>query len=318
MQKPTIPDVNDAVGQPGEILGMGDDEHGALLPDLAKETQAPSGRALRGERVERDSVGGAAPERRGRPAEAAGRRRLSHKTEARADLIHAALKEVPDITLPELKARLARQGAEVSVTTLWRFCRRHELTRKKKTAHAVEQDRSDILKRREAWFEGQLDLDPRRLVFIDETWASTNMARRYGRAPRGQRLRLGVPHGHWKTTTFVAGLRASGLVALFVLDGRMKTVEPALAAEIEGRLSRAAEAGWPAKPLSVAQASCRAGVRADKTGQRLPAVPLTRHRSGSSRVGHGLHSSQPPQARKSRSVTPPNVPAPDSYPVSQP
>jgi transposase len=56
-------------------------------------------------------------------------------------------------------------------------------------------------------------------VFIDETWASTNMARRYGRALRGQRLRVGVPHGHWKTTTFVAGLRASGLVAPFVLDG---------------------------------------------------------------------------------------------------
>ena len=45
------------------------------------------------------------------------------------------------------------------------------------------------------------------------------MARRYGRAPRGQRLRVGVPHGHWKTTTFVAGLRAGGLVAPFVLDG---------------------------------------------------------------------------------------------------
>ena len=74
------------------------------------------------------------------------------------------------------------------------------------------------MKRREAWFEDQLDLDPTRLVFIDETWASTNMARRYGRALRGQRLRVGVPHGHWKTTTFVAGLRASGLVAPFVLD----------------------------------------------------------------------------------------------------
>ena len=45
------------------------------------------------------------------------------------------------------------------------------------------------------------------------------MARRYGRAPRGERLRVGVPHGHWKTTTFVAGLRATGLIAPFVLDG---------------------------------------------------------------------------------------------------
>ena len=91
--------------------------------------------------------------------------------------------------------------------------------REKKTAHAAEQQRPDVLTRREAWFEGQLDLDPARLVFIDETWASTNMARARGRAPRGQRLRAAVPHGHWKTTTFVAGLRQDGIVAPFVLDG---------------------------------------------------------------------------------------------------
>jgi transposase len=56
-------------------------------------------------------------------------------------------------------------------------------------------------------------------VFIDETWASTNMARTHGRAPRGQRLRAAIPHGHWKTTTVVAGLRQDGIVAPFVLDG---------------------------------------------------------------------------------------------------
>ena len=49
-------------------------------------------------------------------------------------------------------------------------------------------------------------------------WASTNMARRYGWAPRGQRLRVGIPHGHWKTTTFVAGLTLRGMIAPFVLD----------------------------------------------------------------------------------------------------
>ncbi len=76
-----------------------------------------------------------------------------------------------------------------------------------------------MLKQREAWFEGQLDLDPDRLVFIDETWASTAMARTRGRAPRGQRLRAAIPHGHWKTTTFIAGLRNDGIVAPFVLDG---------------------------------------------------------------------------------------------------
>jgi transposase len=81
--------------------------------------------------------------------------------------------------------------------------------------------------RRLAWFEAQPDLDPDRLVFIDETWASTAMARTHGRAPRGERLRMGVPFGHWcakrrrslKTTTFVAGLRLAGIVAPMVLDG---------------------------------------------------------------------------------------------------
>lgn len=75
------------------------------------------------------------------------------------------------------------------------------------------------MKKRAAWFDGQLDLDPDRLVFIDETWAKTNMARTHGRARRGERLRASIPHGHWKTTTFVGALRFSGMVAPMVLDG---------------------------------------------------------------------------------------------------
>lgn len=91
----------------------------------------------------------------------------------------------------------------------------------KKTAHAAEQQRADVLKRRETWFEGQLDLDPEKLVFVDETGATTKMARLYGRAPRGERCRAAIPHGHWKTTTFTAGLRLDGVAAPFVLDGPM-------------------------------------------------------------------------------------------------
>ena len=64
-------------------------------------------------------------------------------------------------------------------------------------------------------------LDPQRLVFLDETWAATNMSRRYGRSRRGQRLVAKVPHGHWKTTTFVAALRHEGLTAPTVVDGAM-------------------------------------------------------------------------------------------------
>ena len=61
-------------------------------------------------------------------------------------------------------------------------------------------------------------------MFLDETGATTKMARRHGRAPRGQRLRCSVPHGHWKTTTFIGGLRLGGMTAPMVLDGPMTGV----------------------------------------------------------------------------------------------
>jgi transposase len=60
-----------------------------------------------------------------------------------------------------------------------------------------------------------------RLVFIDETGAQTNMARRYGRAPRGERLISKVPWGHWKTITFVGALRSDRITAPAVFDGPM-------------------------------------------------------------------------------------------------
>ena len=77
------------------------------------------------------------------------------------------------------------------------------------------------MKQRQAWFGAQLDLDPRKLVFIDETGASTNLARKSGRCRRGRRLRVGVAHGHYKTITLVARLRLSGLVAQKAFDKPM-------------------------------------------------------------------------------------------------
>ena len=74
------------------------------------------------------------------------------------------------------------------------------------------------MKGREAWRESQDKLDRDRLVFIDETWASTNMARTHGRCRRGERLRASIPHGHWKTTTCVAALTTRGIIAPWVLD----------------------------------------------------------------------------------------------------
>jgi transposase len=62
-------------------------------------------------------------------------------------------------------------------------------------------------------------VDPARLVFIDETWAKTNMTRAYGRAPRGSRLVAKAPNGRWRTLTFLAALRHDGLTAPCVIDG---------------------------------------------------------------------------------------------------
>jgi transposase len=62
-------------------------------------------------------------------------------------------------------------------------------------------------------------MDPRGLIFVDETWAKTNMTRLRGRAPRGRRLVEKVPHGHWKTTTLVAALDAAGVRCSMSLDG---------------------------------------------------------------------------------------------------
>lgn len=82
-----------------------------------------------------------------------------------------------------------------------------------------EQRRPDIARRRAQWKKYQGRLDPRRLVFIDETWAKTNMAPIWGWAPRGQRLQARVPHGHWKTLTLIAALRCDRIDAPCVFDG---------------------------------------------------------------------------------------------------
>ena len=74
---------------------------------------------------------------------------------------------------------------------------------------------------REAWLERQADLDPESLIFIDESGLSTKMARLRGWAPKGRRCRAAVPHGHWKTITFVGGLTLAGVIAPMLIDQPM-------------------------------------------------------------------------------------------------
>lgn len=84
---------------------------------------------------------------------------------------------------------------------------------------AGERDRPDVARRRAQWIKYQDRVDPARLVFIDETWTRTNMAPLRGWAPRGSRLIGEVPHGRWRTMTFLAALRHDRITAPWLLEG---------------------------------------------------------------------------------------------------
>jgi transposase len=87
--------------------------------------------------------------------------------------------------------------------------------------YAAEQKRAEVARARRRWMREQGLFDPAKLVFIDETCTNTMMVRLRGRSPRGERLIGYAPHGHWKTITFVAGLRLNGMTAPCVIEGAM-------------------------------------------------------------------------------------------------
>ena len=89
----------------------------------------------------------------------------------------------------------------------------------KKSVVAGERDRPDVARRRAQWIKYQDRVELERLVFIDETWTRTDMAALRGWAPRGRRLTAKVPHGRWKTMTFLAALRHDRIDAPWFLEG---------------------------------------------------------------------------------------------------
>ena len=130
----------------------------------------------------------------------------------------ARLAEKPDLTLRAIGTELAARGIKVSRFAVWHFFVHVGITFKKKPAR----QRARSARRRQAaeqWKKYQGRLDPSRLVFIDETWAKTNMTRTHGRARRGERLVAKVPHGRWRTLTFLAALRHDRIEAPCVIDG---------------------------------------------------------------------------------------------------
>lgn len=86
---------------------------------------------------------------------------------------------------------------------------------------ASEQQRPDVALQRASWQVVQTGLDPQRLVFLDETFGTTDMTRLYGWGPSGSRVIDAAPHSHWKTTTYVVALRLEGLFAPMVIDGAL-------------------------------------------------------------------------------------------------
>ena len=132
----------------------------------------------------------------------------------------ARIAEKPDLTLRALLKELADRGLVGGVIMRFGvFSSIEVVTFEKKPARPSEQDRPDVAKRRERWKARQATIDPRRLVFIDDTWAKTNMTGSHGRCARGARLVAKAPFGKWRTLTFLAALRCDRLTAPCVIDG---------------------------------------------------------------------------------------------------
>jgi transposase len=174
------------------------------------------------------------------------RLRQTGEREARAQHNHLPLRLAPMLSALRTHARRTRRSANCGPgllpSTACRSVTRHvegpcpaRADAQKKRLRAAEQDRPDVAQARRAWIQALPRLDPDRLVFLDETWATTNMTRPHGRAPRGARLVAAVPHGHWHTTTNVRGLRSTAPVAPLVLDGAING--GAFGADIEQMLA---------------------------------------------------------------------------------
>ena len=125
------------------------------------------------------------------------------------------VRQQPDATLKELRQRL---GVSCSLMTIARALDKLGLPRKKKVPRAREQDSPEVQEKRREFREEMADIDPHRLVFVDECGANTSMTRTYGRAPVGQRVYTDTP-GHWDAITLTCGLRLSGVTAALAFPG---------------------------------------------------------------------------------------------------
>jgi transposase len=139
----------------------------------------------------------------------------------------ALIRKKPDATLEELRQSL---GVDCSTMAIVRALKKLKITRKKKVLHAQERDSPEGQQTRRDFLEEIAGIDPRRLIFVDESGANTSMTRTHGRAPVGERVHGAVP-GHWDSVTLICGLRLSGVTAPVVFQGATDT--PAFQSYVE-------------------------------------------------------------------------------------
>ena len=199
--------------------------------------------------------------------------------------------------MPELAAELAAATGGRSIPPRSRAGSSATATASKKTLLASEQDRPDISKAREEWRakrQPRMRLEPHRLVFIDETGTTTKMTRLRGRCLKGQRLRSKAPFGHWKTQTFIAGLRCHGLTAPFVVDAPMnrRIFETYVETQLAPTLQRAMSSSWTiCRPQKPGRRD-----RPSEPGRMAPLPAALQPRPQPDR--NGLRQAQSPSARK--------------------
>jgi transposase len=177
------------------------------------------------------------------------------------------IREQPDATLEQLKQR---GGFTCSLKTLWLALERQGLTRKKKSLHASQRDRPDVQKKRRSFRRKVSKIEPKRLVFVDETGVTTAMTPAYAWAPRGERS-VGSAPASWATVTVIAALGLDGVRAPLAFPGATDTA--AFQTYVEQALVPALHAG-DVVVLDNLKPHLTAGVAAAIEGAGASVLPL--------------------------------------------
>ena len=152
-----------------------------------------------------------------KPKEAAGGRPLAiDETELLE--IEALIYETPDITLEEIKENLS---LDASISTICNAINNKLDLRYKKTLFDNGQNREDVQEARECWKNDQPEMDPAKLVFLDEAGINTGMTRLYGRAPGGERVVEYIPDVRFERTSILSSVRLNGAMVPLVFEGAL-------------------------------------------------------------------------------------------------